>query len=160
MLDIIATFPFGRNFALLAKNYFGVLSKLLADSEVERYYSILILLDKSKELCTQQFICEQLQIDKVSMVRMIDHLIKKGLVNRVRNEQDRREYFIVPTAKSKKAMPELYAAVAQVNKAALKGISKAEQKILFKNIELIQTNLSSLPSEIVYINYKKASKKV
>lgn len=159
-MDSSASFPLGRGFAILAKNYFGALTKLLENSEVERYYSILILLDKTEEYCTQQFICEQLKIDKVSMVRMIDHLIKKGLVKKVQNEKDRREYFIELTTKGIKTMPELYEAIQKLNKAAFKGVPKEQQKQFMDQMNLILQNLESLPSETVYINYKKAVKKI
>lgn len=160
LLDTTASFPLGRSFALLAKNYFGVLTKLLENLEVERYYSILILIDKSGETCTQQQLCEQLKFDKVSMVRMVDYLLKKGFVEKVQNEKDRREYFVVLTAKAVQLMPELYDAINTLNKAVLKGISKEQQKLLKENIDLMQQNLEVMPSEKIYINYKKASKKI
>ncbi|MFA6152295.1 MAG: MarR family transcriptional regulator [Chitinophagaceae bacterium] len=154
------SFPLGRSFAIVAKKYFGVLTKLLENLAVERYYSILILIDKSERPCTQHYICEQLRIDKVSMVRMIDYLIKKEMVHKVLNEKDRREYFIKLTPTAFQLMPEIYNAVSSVNEAALKGISAEQQKMLYKNIDQIKQNLESLPSETVYINYKKAGKKI
>ena len=94
------------------------------------------------------------------MVRMIDYLIKKGFVNKIQNPKDRREYFIELTAKATQLMPELYAAIDEVNKAALKGLTKEQQKMLYENIASIQSNLDSLPSEKIFINYKTSNKKI
>lgn len=152
--------PFGRSLAILTKSYFGALAKRLEHLEIERYYSILIIIHKSETVCTQHYIGEQLKIDKVSMVRMIDYLIKKGFVKKIQNPNDRREYFIELTAKATQLMPELYAAIDEVNKAALKGLNKEQQKMLYENIATIQTNLDSLPSEKIFINYKTSNKKI
>lgn len=161
MSDNICEFlPFGRSLALLAKSYFGALAKRIEHLEIERYYSILIIIDKSSIQCSQHYIGDLLKIDKVSMVRMIDYLIKRDYVQKVQNPDDRREYFVALTKKGIKLMPELYAAIDEVNKAALKGLSKEQQKILFQNIHTIQSNLDSLPSEKIFINYKKSSKKI
>lgn len=161
MSDTICEFlPFGRSLALLAKSYFGALAKRLEHLEIERYYSILIIIDKSPDQCSQHCIGEKLKIDKVSMVRMIDYLIKKDFVEKIQNPNDRREYFVALTKKGVQLMPELYAAIDEVNKAALKGFSKEQQTILIQNINSIQSNLDSLPSEKIFINYKKSSKKI
>lgn len=151
--------PFGRSLAILAKSYFGALSKRLEHLDIERYYSILIFIDKCETPCTQQEICDQLKIDKVSMVRIIDYLVKNDFVRKQQNSKDRREYFIQATKKTIGLMPELYAAIEEVNRAALSGIPPEQQKILYEQICQIQRNLETLPSEKVFINYKKANKK-
>jgi DNA-binding MarR family transcriptional regulator len=157
-MEFSASMPFGRSLAILAKTYFGALTKRLGQHEIERYYSILIFLDKSDKACTQQLLCDQLKIDKVSMVRIVDYLIKKDFVHKLQNQDDRREYFIKLTPKAKQIIPELYLAINDVNKAAMKGLSKEEQKIFNQQLMLIQQNLDALPFEKIYINYKTSSK--
>jgi DNA-binding MarR family transcriptional regulator len=156
---ICASLPFGRFLAILAKSYFGALTKRLDHLEIERYYSILILIDKTEHPCTQQFICSQLKIDKVSMVRMIDYLLKKDFIEKIQNPNDRREHFIVLKKKALKIMPELYTAIEELNNAAMSGIPEEEQKKLLEQIATIQSNLETLPTEKIYINYKKANPK-
>lgn len=74
--------PLGRSLSLLAKTYFGALTKRLEHLEVERYYSILIIIENGGTGCTQQHICNSLGIDKVSMVRILDYLIEKNLLKK------------------------------------------------------------------------------
>ena len=92
--NICDRLPLGRSLAILAKTYYGALTKRLEHLEIERYYSILILIENHGAACTQQFICDELRMDKVSMVRIVDYLIEKKYVKKVVNPKDRREHFI------------------------------------------------------------------
>jgi len=156
---VCESLPFGRSLAVLAKSYFGALAKQLEHLEIERYYSVLIFIESVSAGCTQQHICDNLKMDKVSMVRIIDYLIEKKYIKKVLNPKDRREYLIELSAKAIKKMPEIHSAIAELNCLAMKGISKQGQKELYEYIATIQNNLEALPSEKIYINYKKANKK-
>ena len=157
--NICDRLPLGRSLAILAKTYYGALTKQLEHLEIERYYSILILIENHGADCTQQFICDELKMDKVSMVRIVDYLIEKKYVKKVVNPKDRREHFIQLTKKAIEVLPAIHQAIDEVNSSALKGIAKEKQKELYANLNTIQKNLAHLPSEKIYINYKKASKK-
>ncbi len=152
--------PLGRSLAILAKTYFAALTKRLEHLEIERYYAILILIEHHETNCTQQFICNELKMDKVSMVRIIDFLIEKKYVKKVLNLKDRREYFIQLTKKAIAILPEIHQAIDEVNKAALKGITKEKQKVLYAQLNSIQINLAHLPDEKIIIKYKNVIKKV
>lgn len=157
--NICNRLPLGRSLAILAKTYYGALTKRIEHLEIERYYSILILLENHGNECTQQFICDELRMDKVSMVRIVDYLMEKKYVKKVVNLNDRREHFIQLSKKAIDILPAIHQAIDEVNTAALKGINKEKQKELFDYLNTIQRNLAQLPSEKIFINYKKASKK-
>lgn len=157
--NICEKLPFGRCLAILTKSYFGALTKRLEHLEIERYYSILILIENSPNGCSQQYICDHLKMDKVSMVRIIEYLTNKKFVKKVLNPLDRREYFVMLTSKAIKTMPQIHQAISDVTNEAMRGISKQDQKIMYNSLSAIQKNLESLPSQKIYINYKKASKK-
>jgi len=156
--DLIETLPLGRSLSVLVKSYFGALTKRLEHLEIERYYSVLIFIEQAKKGCTQQCICDHLRIDKVSMVRMLDHLIEKKFLKKTVNPTDRREHVIELTPKGEKALPEIHAAIKGLNKDAFKGLTKENQKELYNWIRVIQSNLDPLPSEKIYINFKKANR--
>jgi MarR family transcriptional regulator for hemolysin len=157
--DLIKSLPFGRSLAILAKTYFGALTKRLEHLEIERHYSILIFIENAKEGCTQQCICDCLKIDKVTMVGTLDYLIKKKFVKKTINPDDRREHFIRLTDKAIKILPEIHKAIEGLNNEAFKGMSKEKQKDVYQALHLLQTNLDPLPSQKIYINYKKAARK-
>lgn len=156
--NLFEKLPLGRSLALLAKTYFGALTKRLEHLEVERYYSILILIETSDSGCTQQYICDNLKIDKVSMVRILDYLTKKKYVKKVVNPKDRREHFVELTPKAKKVMPEIYKEIDSLNTLTFKGFSKEKQKEFYKNMTLIYENIEGLPAHKIFVNYKKANK--
>jgi DNA-binding MarR family transcriptional regulator len=157
--NICDRLPLGRSLAILAKTYYGALTKRLEHLEIERYYSILILIESNGSECTQQFICDELKMDKVSMVRIVDYLIDKKYVKKVVNPNDRREHFIQLSKKAIEVLPAIHQAIVEVNTAALKGITKEKQKELYAHLNTIQRNLAYLPAEKIFINYKKSSKK-
>jgi MarR family transcriptional regulator, transcriptional regulator for hemolysin len=156
--DLFEKFPLGRSLSLLAKIYFGALTKRLEHLEIERHYSVLIFIEGIKEGCTQQYICDSLKIDKVSMVRILDYLIKKKFVKKVVNSKDRREHFVELTPKAEKVMLEIHAEIKNLNNIAFKGLSKQKQKEFYKNIALIYENVKELPAHKFFVNYKKANK--
>ena len=152
--------PFGRSLAILTKSYYAALTKRLEHLEIERHYSVLILIECQQEgVCTQQYICDQLKIDKVSMVRIIQHLIEKNYIRKVVNPSDRREYLVELTRKARHILPDVHQAIEEVNEAALAGLSQTQRKELYSSLSGIQENLNRLPAEKIYINYKKSSKK-
>lgn len=150
--------PFGRSLAVLAKTYFGALTKKLEHLEVERHYSVLIFIEQAVNGCTQQCICDCLKIDKVTMVGTLDYLMSKKFIRKSVNPNDRREHLIELTPKAKKVLPEIHSAIKELNESAFKGLSKLQQKELYQCIHQIQSNLDPLPSQKIYINYKKAIK--
>lgn len=157
--NLCESLPFGRSLAILAKSYYGALTKRLEHLEIERYYSILILIEDSEGACTQQYICDKLKMDKVSMVRIMDYLIEKKFVKKNLNPNDRREYLVELSKKATNLLPEIHAAIDEVNKAAFKGVSKEKQRELYSQLSLVQQNLDQQPSQKIFINYKKANKR-
>ncbi|MCW3103471.1 MAG: hypothetical protein JWO09_1911 [Bacteroidetes bacterium] len=155
---LLESMPFGRSLAALAKTYFGALTKRLEHLEIERSYSILIFIEGASKGCTQQCICDCLKIDKVSMVGKLDHLLKMKYIKKTVNPEDRREHLIELTAKARNVLPGIHKEIDALNKEAFKGLSKEQQKELYRCIHVIQSNLDPLPSQKIYINYKKAKK--
>ncbi len=152
--------PLGRHLAILTKMYYGALSIRLEHLEIEKYYSILILIAGSEKKCTQQYISDTLKIDKASMVNVVDYLAEKKFIIRVRNPGDRRAYWIELTPKAITVMPEIYKQIKELNRAALKGLKKAEIEGFNHALGLISGNLDQLPFNQVTINYKKVKKKI
>jgi DNA-binding MarR family transcriptional regulator len=157
-LKINTTTPFGLSFAQITKLYFGALSHMLEDLPLERHFTTLLMIDKATEKCTQQYLSVVLNIDKVSMVRIMDYLSEKGMIKRVVNPDDRREFFIVLTARGKKIMPDIYAAVKELNDIAMKGISIAKKKEFEESLRLVMENLANMPANNVNIKIKKSVK--
>ena len=64
--------------------------------------------------------------DTGSMTRMIDRLVKKGLLRRVRDSEDRRAMLLELTAKGRKLTERLPEVAARALNGLLKGFSRGE----------------------------------
>ncbi|MEO6883777.1 MAG: MarR family transcriptional regulator [Bacteroidia bacterium] len=157
--------PIGKQLNVLSKLYFGALTHKLEHLEIERYFSILILIENSGNKCTQQYIADCMEVDKTAMVRIIDYLVKKDFIKRVMNPDDRREYWVQLTQKALKKMKEINRAVQTMNTATTKNFSKTELTIFYKILEKMQANLIEMPANKVFVKayvhekFKKQVKK-
>jgi DNA-binding MarR family transcriptional regulator len=139
----------------ITKKYYGALSKKLEHIGIDRYFYILVIIDKSTEKCTQQYISNSLNIDKVNMVGIINYLVAHGMILRKVNSLDRREHLIELTQKAKNLMPKIYTEIDYLNNTALNGLNKNEKKIFLLNIDTILKNIENLPVNEVHIKLKK-----
>ncbi len=147
--------PLGKYMGVLTKIYFGALSKKLEHLGVDRHFSILKAIDNTNEKCTQQYLSNLLNFDKVSMVRMLDYLVEKKMITRTVNQDDRREHIIELTAKAKKIMPEIHKGIAEMNATAFKGVSKPDREVFYSCLTTILKNIEYLPANEVDIKLKK-----
>ena len=123
----------GRHLAVLAKLYFSRLSHNLSRLDIDRYYSVLIFVDKSSGTVTQQDIGDYLEIDKATMVRVIDGFVEKDYLKRNPDPNDRRCHNISLTGKGKSVIPVIQQAIDELEKGLLEDISEADQRI-FRNV--------------------------
>lgn len=147
--------PLGASMAIVTKYYYGALSKMLEEIDLERHYTTLMLIHTTNEKCSQQYLSDMLHVDKVYMVHILDYLNKKGLISRMTNPSDRREHLITLTAKGKKMIPRIEEAIHQLNCIALEGVGKAAQKDFWITIQTIMNNLKHLPVNTVDIKIKR-----
>lgn len=97
----IEEFPIGKKLKVLAKLYQVKLSEYLKYIGLEKHFSVLMLLYNLEEGCNQKLLASKLYIDPTSMVGVIDELVDKGFVERVKNPNDRRECLVLLTDKAK-----------------------------------------------------------
>lgn len=138
--------PIGKQLSILSKLYSGPLKRKLGHLEIERYFSVLILIENFGNKCTQQYLANCLEVDKAAMVGIIDYLVDKKYIKRVMNPNDRREYWVHLTEKAEKNMSEINQVVQSMNAAVTKNFSKAELKFFYEIIEKIHINLSGFIS--------------
>ncbi len=153
--DFIKYKPIGRMMGYLTSQYFGALSKSLEHIGIDRHFYPLVVIDKTEEKCTQQYLSCILDSDKVSMVRVMDYLVEKGMITREVNIDDRREHLIRLTPKAKKIMPKIYEGINKMNSLALKGLTKSEQETFYHAMKTIAKNIEKLPVNEVDIQLKK-----
>jgi len=151
--------PLSRFTNLITRSYYGALTKKLEHLDIEHYYTILITIEEQKgSPCSQQSLCDLLQVDKASMVKKIDYLAKKGLVKRTKNPKDRREHRICLTEKAFGIMPEIHNAVNELNTKATQGMTPEQTKDFFESLWKVYDNISAQPAHDVAYKINKVKK--
>ncbi len=147
--------PLGKAMAAITKNYYGALSKRMEHLGIDRHFTTLVVINATNEKCTQQYLSDFLNCDKVTMVRILDYLVEKKMIIRVMNVNDRRERIIQLTDKAKKLMPKISKEIDEMNKIALETFTEKEQALFKKFIDMTILNLKNLPVNNVDIKIKK-----
>jgi DNA-binding MarR family transcriptional regulator len=153
-----ADFPLGRRLGLLSRLYYGALLKKFEQLEIDRHFSVLLILDSEKGNCSQQYISDLLGTDKTIMVRMIDYLARGGFIKRVDDPADRRAYHIRLTAKGKKLVPKIRKGMQELNNTSFKGLSKKETENFYRAMDIMYENLIQQPSHPVKEALKRPRK--
>ena len=149
--------PVGTKALIFSKYYYGVLTKKLEGIEADRYFSILYFL-KDNNGCTQQYICNNMAIDKTAMVKVMDYLLDLGYVSRRPNPNDRREQFVKLTAKGKKRTELITRCFEDIDKQLFEGLNRRERENFEKVLQHLTENLRAQPLNDLFFNYKRTRK--
>jgi MarR family transcriptional regulator, transcriptional regulator for hemolysin len=133
--------PLFFHFKKMAKHYYDRFCKELGDTDIDRYYVVLMQICKYQSV-TQQYLSNSLGTDKTSMVRIIDYLNKHGYVTRGANPVDRRQSVIRPTEKADLLFPKMRESFLCVNNNCMKDFSPGEKQSFYSMMERIIKNLS------------------
>jgi DNA-binding MarR family transcriptional regulator len=93
-------------------------------------------------------LAEFLEVEPITLSRMIDRLADAGMLSRRRDPDDRRAWRLYLEAKSLPLIDELRAASAQLAETAQEGLSEEERKQLSELVERMRQNLSRKTSDI------------
>ncbi|MBK0383288.1 MarR family transcriptional regulator [Pedobacter sp. SD-b] len=151
--------PLAHQLIQITKKYLGVLADHSKDIPLERYHYTLLLIDENNESLTQKEIANLLQVDKSFMVNMIDYLENNGFVIRKTNNNDRRQYLIKLTEKSKGILPQINQVFVAVNQKALKSLSQNTVNCFFEVLETLQNNLKGVNINDIKLDYKNLKSK-
>ena len=86
-------------------------------------------------------LADALDVEPITLCRMVDRLEEAGLVERRKDEKDRRAWRIHLTEKAGEVIQELQALSAEFYADALEGISEAEQAVVADVLARIRHNL-------------------
>ncbi|MBS3921981.1 MAG: MarR family transcriptional regulator [Nitrosarchaeum sp.] len=106
-------------------------------------WSILYHLWKDDGI-NQQQLCERTFRDKPSITRLIDNLVKMGLVTRKSNKNDKRVNFIFLTETAKELQQQTIEIANQTMDEALVGITKNEIETVKNVLQKVYDNLQGL----------------
>lgn len=90
---------------------------------------------------SQRDLCRQVMVEDATMVRTLDRMERDGLVQRVRNTQDRRQINIFLTEKGRMLRDVLTPCMLSGNAHAVQGFSEDEQRLLHCFLHRMITSL-------------------
>lgn len=92
---------------------------------------------------SQDWIAEELKINKSTVARVIAELVNQGLVEMTVDKNDKRIHILYPTQKCKGIYPEVKKRLKQYNKIALEGLSTEEKATFRKLFEKVNKNIAN-----------------
>ena len=94
----------------------------------------------------QGALADLLEVEPITLCRMIDRLEESGLVERRRDPADRRAWQLFLTDKSKPILDDLRRMADDLFVHVLSGLDDSEREALGKSPERMRSNLLNLPS--------------
>lgn len=101
-----------------------------------------VLVNLARQQGTNQACLAQvLDIEPITLVRLLDRLESAGLIARKPAPKDRRAYVLELTAKARPVLDKIYDLALDVYDEALTGMSKADTARLLSELHIIKANL-------------------
>ena len=141
-LDLFKFVPFRLN-RLAAE-----LSSALAVELEQRYgldipsWRVLATLGFRKEACSAQYVAECTRTHKSTISRAVTALMKRQFIERVENENDRREFRLRLTRKGRSLYEELFPRLLQREQEILGCLSTQERRDLVSLLGKLEASLS------------------
>ncbi len=130
-----------QTFALVSRLVARALSARLAPKGIGFGQFPVLLCLWDEDGVTQKVLSQRVRIEAPTMVRTLDRMEREGLVKRVRSKTDRRQIHIRLTAKGRTLENSLVPLAAEVEAAALAGISRRDRSQLDSFLARLIANL-------------------
>lgn len=107
-------------------------------------WGVLLLLAESDGALSNTQLAERMVKDKPTMTRMVDVLVRKSLVVRRADKQDRRQQQISLTAKGKTTARKAEPIVDRIRKEVGSALTKAQRESLIECLERLNARIERL----------------
>ncbi len=98
----------------------------------------------SCEGVTQSELAAQLEIEKSTAGRLIDHMVQNGFVERRASHGDRRSWSLHLTGKARPLIASIEEIILRTREEILDGLSDEQQRVLSVAVETIKINLGRI----------------
>lgn len=138
--------------------YFSTLSAKMKDFGIERNFKLFLQIAENDCELNQAELAECTRRDKVSTMRSIDYLEEQNLIERRKDQADRRCQRMAITEKGKKTIPLLKKAISETNELLFGYLPKEEFELFSKNMDSIMKHLKNLPAPDYIVKPHKRTK--
>jgi DNA-binding MarR family transcriptional regulator len=109
----------------------------------KHYYYLRALYEENG--ITQIELGERVGMNRATVTRVVDTMVRSGLVRRIRNPDDRRKINIVLTPRAERLRQPLLHTVETLNAEAMRGLSATEARVLRAALRHVLENLGVDP---------------
>jgi MarR family transcriptional regulator for hemolysin len=137
------------------------LLRLFADKQASRYglnraqWAVLAKLERTEGL-KQADVAELMEMQPITLTRLIDKLCKAGLIERRGDETDRRVNRLYLTQAARPLLTQLAALRGEITQAALADISVSDAHRLIEQLETVKDNVRNALQGVGHIDNSKA----
>lgn len=125
-----------------ARLYRRAFNARVRDSGITALQWRLITYLKRHEGIRQGPLAELIEVEPITLSRMVDRLVEAGLIERRADPADRRAWQLYLTARAGELIGGVRPEVEALNDVALEGLSAAERDRLLDLVERVRANLS------------------
>lgn len=104
-------------------------------------WQTLALLSRNEGI-HQKALAEMQEVEPITLMRLIDKLAQRGLVERRKHETDRRIWLLYMTEPARNLLGEMRELGDETRAEALRGIPEADRSRLVEMLETMKSNLS------------------
>ena len=126
--------------ARLLRRRFDLRARSLGVSRAQ--WQVMLALSRSEGI-NQTGLADRLEVETITLCRMVDRLADAGLVERRADPADRRAWNLYLTDAARPLLGQLHAIGDEVVGAALAGISEADRTALAETLGQLRANLSA-----------------
>jgi MarR family transcriptional regulator, transcriptional regulator for hemolysin len=119
-------------------------------------WQVLAYLERNENI-HQSGLAELLEVEPITLGRIVDKLQEFGLVERHPHPSDRRIWLLRLTPRAKPKLDELHRLGDDTRGEALQGISETDVQHLFKTLTTLKANLTSACASPSPVTHKRAS---
>lgn len=139
---------YGYEMNRISEVYLSTLSSIMKPFGIERYFAPLLYLCENSGKVTQKDLAGALKRDKVSTMRMVDYLSKKGLLIRIQDCNDRRCQILEVTDKALELLPKIKEGLQQTNDLLLRDFTEEEKVSFKKSMDKLCVTIDSIVPQI------------
>lgn len=141
-MEVIKIDLLGYNLCVTARKFSQLLTEYFKEYDItpEQWVIVRVLFESNTQL-SQKELAIKSQKDQNTVTAIIDKLEKKGYVERVKSEEDKRVFNIILKEKIKENIKVLYEIDDTLTKEVCKNLTKSEITTLEKSLKSISNEI-------------------
>ena len=135
---------FMKELSAISRYWYSYTHRNLKTLDIAGSEHSIIMTLAMKDSMNQEALSESLSLDKGTIAKALAKLESKGFVDRVINEENRREKIVSLTAYGHEEVGKVFEVSETWKQEVLKGISEQDQEVFFKTLLLVSLKAKML----------------